>query len=63
MFPEYRALISQLKTTHPRFQALFEKHNDLDHQISRIENGEGQGYGQQLSNGACPEEAAGASHR
>ncbi|EPH0093911.1 YdcH family protein [Pluralibacter gergoviae] len=48
MFPEYRALISQLKTTHPRFQALFEKHNDLDHQITRIENGEGQGYGQQL---------------
>ena len=23
MFPEYRDLISQLKTSHPRFQSLF----------------------------------------
>lgn len=49
MFPEYRALISQLKTSHPRFQMLFDKHNSLDHQISRMENSEGQGYGHQLA--------------
>ena len=44
MFPEYRELISRLKTTHPRFQSLFEKHNALDHDISRIEGVDGKGY-------------------
>ena len=38
MFPEYRALISRLKGHHPRFDALFEKHNHLDHEIRRLEN-------------------------
>ncbi len=42
MFPEYRSLISQLKTTHPRFQSLFEKHNELDHKIIQMETGDGQ---------------------
>ncbi len=37
MFPEYRELISKLKTTQPRFQSLFEKHNALDHEIIRLE--------------------------
>ena len=37
MFPEYRALISRLKTVHPRFHSLFEKHNVLDHEILRLE--------------------------
>lgn len=37
MFPEYRDLISQLKSTQPRFQSLFEKHNALDHEIARLE--------------------------
>lgn len=37
MFPEYRDLISQLKSTQPRFQSLFEKHNALDHEIIRLE--------------------------
>ncbi|MBP6344888.1 YdcH family protein [Neisseriaceae bacterium CLB008] len=37
MFPEYRDLISQLKSTQPRFQSLFEKHNALDHEIARME--------------------------
>ena len=49
MFPEYRALISQLKTTHPRFQSLFEKHNDLDHKITQLESSEGHGYGAELA--------------
>ena len=30
MFPEYRDLISQLKTTDHHFQHLFDKHNELD---------------------------------
>ncbi|EGI25821.1 conserved hypothetical protein [Escherichia coli TA206] len=45
MFPEYRALISALKGKHARFDALFEKHNRLDHEIRRLET-EGGGYSQ-----------------
>ena len=39
MFPEYRELITRLKSegTNQRFLHLFEKHNDLDHQISGME--------------------------
>lgn len=44
MFPEFRDLISQLKTSHPRFQSLFEKHNQLDHEIVRLEGPTGNGY-------------------
>lgn len=44
MFPEYRDLISQLKTSHPRFQSLFEKHKELDHEIARLEGPTGNGY-------------------
>lgn len=49
MFPEYRELISQLKTSHPRFQSLFEKHNLLDHEISRLEGADGLGYGDDVA--------------
>ena len=38
MFPEYRDLISQLKTTDRHFLSLFEKHNELDHKIKNIES-------------------------
>ena len=39
MFPEYRDLITRLKGegTNARFLSLFEKHNDLDHQIRALE--------------------------
>lgn len=37
MFPEYRELISKLKTEDARFAKLFEKHNDLDHKIKNLE--------------------------
>ncbi|HEX5805576.1 MAG TPA: YdcH family protein [Macromonas sp.] len=37
MFPEYRELITQLKTTDQHFSRLFDKHNDLDQQIKNIE--------------------------
>jgi uncharacterized protein YdcH (DUF465 family) len=39
MFPEYRDLITRLKTegTNTRFLSLFEKHNQLDHQITSLE--------------------------
>jgi uncharacterized protein YdcH (DUF465 family) len=38
MFPEYRDLISQLKTTDRRFQDIFNKHNDLDQKIKNVES-------------------------
>ena len=37
MFHEYRDLISELKTSDRYFQALFEKHNALDHRIKNME--------------------------
>lgn len=39
MFPEYRDLISKLKNSDRRFERLFDKHNELDHKISNIEDG------------------------
>ena len=40
MFPEYRDLITRLKGegTNNRFLSLFEKHNDLYHQIKALES-------------------------
>lgn len=37
MFPEYRDLITQLKTTDRHFMSLFERHNDLDQKIKNME--------------------------
>ncbi|MBQ0943289.1 YdcH family protein [Ideonella sp. 4Y16] len=37
MFPEYRDLISQLKTTDHHFQHLFDQHNALDQKIKNME--------------------------
>ncbi len=39
MFPEYRDLISRLKTEDTHFSRLFERHNELDHQIHNMETG------------------------
>jgi uncharacterized protein YdcH (DUF465 family) len=39
MFPEYRDLISRLKSEDAHFSRLFERHNDLDHQINNMETG------------------------
>lgn len=38
MFPEYRDLITQLKTTDHHFQRLFEKHNTLDQKVKNMES-------------------------
>ena len=40
MFPEYRDLITRLKSegNNHRFLHLFEKHNELDHQIKALES-------------------------
>jgi uncharacterized protein len=37
MFPEYRALISKLKQENMHFSKVFDEHNDLDHEIIRLE--------------------------
>lgn len=37
MFPEYRDLISELKTSDRYFLNLFEKHNSLDQRIKNME--------------------------
>ena len=37
MFPEYRDLISRLKNEDTHFARLFDEHNELDHQIIRLE--------------------------
>ena len=37
MFPEYRELISQLKTTDRHFSHMFNKHNLLDQKIQKME--------------------------
>jgi uncharacterized protein len=39
MFPEYRDLISRLKTDDAHFARLFERHNELDHEIKNMESG------------------------
>jgi uncharacterized protein YdcH (DUF465 family) len=37
MFPEFRDLITQLKTTDHHFMRLFEKHNELDQKVKNME--------------------------
>lgn len=39
MFPEYRDLISRLKTEDDHFTRLFDRHNNLDQQIKNMETG------------------------
>jgi uncharacterized protein len=39
VFPEYRDLITQLKTTDRHFLNVFDKHNELDHKIKNMESG------------------------
>lgn len=44
MFPEYRELITHLKSVNPRFLSLFDKHHRLDGEILRREGPKGTGY-------------------
>ncbi|MDP4591006.1 MAG: YdcH family protein [Burkholderiaceae bacterium] len=37
MFPEFRELISKLKTTDHHFSRLFDKHNGIDNEIKKLE--------------------------
>lgn len=40
MFPEYRELITRLKTSDAHFNRLFEEHNALDQRIKNMESGQ-----------------------
>lgn len=48
MFPEYRELISQLRQSDPHFKSLFDRHNQLDHEIARLEHPDRSGYGDEV---------------
>jgi uncharacterized protein YdcH (DUF465 family) len=39
MFPEYRDLITELKTSDRHFLNVFDRHNDLDQKIRNMESG------------------------
>lgn len=39
MFPEFRDLISRLKTEDDHFAKIFDRHNELDQQIKNMESG------------------------
>jgi uncharacterized protein YdcH (DUF465 family) len=39
VFPEYRDLISRMKTEDDRFARLFQRHNELDQKIRNMEAG------------------------
>ena len=39
MLHEYRDIISDIKVSNAHFAKIFEKHNDLDQQITNIEEG------------------------
>ncbi|MBW7981944.1 YdcH family protein [Enterobacillus tribolii] len=49
MFPEYRDLISRLKTEDARFATLFHEHNQLDHEIRRAENQPSHAFNDQIA--------------
>lgn len=38
MFPEYRELILQLQSTNGHFSSMFDKHNQLDKEIQKMES-------------------------
>ena len=50
MFPEYRELITKLKTTDHHFIRLFDKHNELDQQIKNMEDHVTSGTPEEIEN-------------
>ena len=50
MFPEYRDLITKLKTTDKHFLNLFDKHNALDQKIKNMETHVEPGTSEEIEN-------------
>ncbi len=48
MFPEYRELISQLKSSDVHFQKKFDLHNDLDVEIRKLEKHHASDYSSEV---------------
>jgi hypothetical protein len=50
MFPEFRDLITQLKSTDHHFTRLFDRHNEIDQQIKNMESHITQGTHEEIEN-------------
>lgn len=48
MFPEYRELISKLKSSDVHFQKKFDLHNDLDEEIRKLEKHHASDYSSEV---------------
>lgn len=48
MFPEYRELISKLKSSDVHFQKKFDLHNDLDAEIRKLEKHHASDYSSEV---------------
>lgn len=48
MFPEYRELISQLKSSDAQFQQKFDLHTDLDAEIRKLEKHHASDYSSEV---------------
>lgn len=49
MFPEHRELIAELRQSDTHFKKLFDRHNDIDHLIKNIEEGNANGSKEELA--------------
>lgn len=50
MFPEYRDQIAQLRANDRHFVRLFDKHNELDHQVKSLEEKHSPVYHDEIEN-------------
>jgi uncharacterized protein len=48
MFPEHRELIAQLRISDSYFKKLFDRHNEIDHLVKNIEDGNASGSKEDL---------------
>ena len=49
MFSDQQALVSQLRNSDPRFEALYNKHHRLDQEIAKLEGPNGAGYNDEVA--------------
>ena len=50
MFPEFRDQIAQLRANDRHFTRLFDKHNELDHQVKNLEDKHSPAYEAEIEN-------------
>ena len=49
MFPEHRELIAELRQSDAHFKKLFDRHNEIDHLIKNMEDGNANGTKEDLA--------------